>query len=687
MGQPKRKNHIPYRLNVLFFGVFVLFSILILRLGYVQIVQGDSYDLMLSQEEEQTATVDAPRGIMFDRNNYVLVDNDMQLSLTYTNRPGNEQERYEIAHQLVNYLEVDEEDVEEINDREWQDYFLYEASIEEREEDGTLADGSICRTRDERRDFYRRPKSKYLYKTTSLRCEEIRESYSLEEQQAVVIWREMLSGYNHSPNRIARGLSEEQAHHIGEVLHTMPGTDLMRDAERVYPYGEQFASFFGSVGSIPAELVDGYLGKGYERSDAVGTSYLEQEYEDLLRGEKAIMTTLPSGDVEMQEGRRGNDLRLTLDMRLQQEVDAMVTRRIDGYGGYAFPAGRDAYVVMIEPSTGDILALVGYQGHLGTVNNSYTVGSSIKPATVLAGYRHGAIGHGSVIHDSPITHLPNTPSISSVVNMGYVNDIDAIRRSSNVYMAEIAMRLAGYNRSNNTWNTLSESYNMLREHYAQFGLGASTGIDLPFESEGITGPNTAGMVLLLSFGQYDDYTPLQLGQYTATLANDGVRMRTRLVRDVLEPGEVPGEAGGSIRYYEPEVLNTVDNPIGDINRMQTAMRQVVSVSGQGGGTANRELGSFEYQAAGKTGTAQVQKNGIRLNNQTMVAYAPYDNPEVAVAVVVPNVTISRNREFAGIANNIAREAMEIFFEQKESHQAPELAEVEDMDIDPDDTEG
>lgn len=138
MGQPKRKNHIPYRLNVLFFGVFVLFSILILRLGYVQIVQGDSYDLMLSQEEEQTATVDAPRGIMFDRNNYVLVDNDMQLSLTYTNRPGNEQERYEIAHQLVNYLEVDEEDVEEINDREWQDYFLYEASIEEREEDGTL---------------------------------------------------------------------------------------------------------------------------------------------------------------------------------------------------------------------------------------------------------------------------------------------------------------------------------------------------------------------------------------------------------------------------------------------------------------------------------------------------------------------------------------------------------------------
>ncbi|GAJ97627.1 hypothetical protein [Geomicrobium sp. JCM 19055] len=71
----------------------------------------------------------------------------------------------------------------------------------------------------------------------------------------------------------------------------------------------------------------------------------------------------------------------------------------------------------------------------------------------------------------------------------------------------------------------------------------------------------------------------------------------------------------------------------------------------------------------------------------MVAYAPYDNPKVAVAVVVPNVTISRNREFAGIANNIAREAMEIFFEQKESHQAPELAEVEDMDIDPDDTEG
>ncbi|GAK03391.1 cell division protein FtsI [Geomicrobium sp. JCM 19037] len=74
MVRERRKNHIPFRLNVLFFGVFILFSVLILRLGYIQIVQGESYDLMLSSQEEQTANVDAPRGLMVDRYNNVVVD-------------------------------------------------------------------------------------------------------------------------------------------------------------------------------------------------------------------------------------------------------------------------------------------------------------------------------------------------------------------------------------------------------------------------------------------------------------------------------------------------------------------------------------------------------------------------------------------------------------------------------------
>ncbi|GAK05721.1 cell division protein FtsI [Geomicrobium sp. JCM 19037] len=360
MAEHKRKNHIPFRLNILFVGVFILFSILILRLGYIQIVQGDSYERMLTNEEEQTVNVEAPRGIMFDRNNYVLVDNDLQLALTYTNTPNNDRERYEIAHGLVEYLEIEEDDIESVNPREWKDYFLYTASIEptgDDDEDGPLREyvANIV-TDDEASEL--EDDEIYQLQLDRLNDEDIMNSYSESEQQAVVIWAEMLSGYNHSPNRIATGLDEEQAHRLAEMLHHMPGTDLMRDAERIYPYGEQFTEFFGSIGSIPSELISGYVGRGYERSDQVGVSYLENEYEEVLRGEKAVVRTQPDGSVITDEGRRGNDLRLTIDMRLQQDVTDLVSDVLHSYGGHVFPDGRDAYVVMIEPSTGDILSLV-----------------------------------------------------------------------------------------------------------------------------------------------------------------------------------------------------------------------------------------------------------------------------------------------------------------------------------------
>ncbi|GAK14599.1 cell division protein FtsI [Geomicrobium sp. JCM 19039] len=248
--------------------------------------------------------------------------------------------------------------------------------------------------------------------------------------------------------------------------------------------------------------------------------------------------------------------------------------------------------------------------------------------------------------------------------MGYINDLDAIRRSSNVYMAEISMRLAEVNRSTNQWPRLGEAHNDLRQHYAQFGLGTETGIDLPRESSGLIGTSNSGNLLYLSFGQYDTYTPLQLGQFSATMANGGERMRTRLVRDVLEPSMENGTAGSSIRHYAPEVMNTVSNTNADFQRMQEGMRQVVAVSGQTGGTAYDDFNgsnSTDYSLAAKTGTAQTTVNGMELNNQTMVAYAPYDNPEIAVAVIVPSVALDDHGNNSGIANTMAREAMNLFF--------------------------
>ncbi|GAK06475.1 penicillin-binding protein 2 [Geomicrobium sp. JCM 19038] len=669
MVNDRRKNHIPFRLNVLFFGVFILFSVLILRLGYIQIVEGESYDLMLSQQEEQTANVDAPRGLMIDRYDNVVVDNDLQLSLTYTNTPRNDLERYEIAHQLVDYLNIEDEQIESVNAREWKDYYLYKGSMEE---DGPISthvsslttDGEANELDDD--EFYQ-------LQLNRLDEEEIADSFSYEEQQAVVIWAEMLSGYNYSPNRIARNLSEEEAHRLGEVLHDMPGTDILRDSERIYPYGNSFRRLFGGTGSIPAEQLDGYVGRGYERSDTVGTSFLESQYENVLRGEKAVMRTDAQGNVTTDPGRRGNDLILTIDMALQQEVEEIINQEMTG----SFIADREAYVIMMEPDTGEILTIAGYDGeNLGATTSTFEMGSTVKMATMLAGYHHGVVDHGTVVRDAPIT-IPSSPTIRSWQTMGYINDIDAIRRSSNIYMTEIAMRLADYNMSTNSWGALSESYQALRDHYRQFGLGTETGIDLPNESTGLIGNNQQGEVLFLSFGQYDTYTPMQLAQFSATMANGGKRMKPQLVREIHEPSNGEENSGAIVRQSQPEVLNTVDNTDADFERMQTAMRQVISVGGQGGGTASSYFNSATYEAAGKTGTAQIMTNGMNGNNQSFVGYAPFDDPEVAIAVVVPNVALERAGGRQGIANHIARESLQAYFDLQEDRSNPEQEEDEE----------
>ncbi|GAK14660.1 penicillin-binding protein 2 [Geomicrobium sp. JCM 19039] len=674
MVRERRKNHIPFRLNVLFFGVFILFSVLILRLGYIQIVQGESYDLMLSSQEEQTANVDAPRGLMVDRYNNVVVDNDLQLSLTYTNTPNNDLERYEIAHELIHYLNIEDDDIESVNAREWKDYLLYKATIEESGDLQDRVDSLV--TSEEANEL--EDDEFYQLQLDRLDENEIMESFDRNEQEAVVIWAEMLSGYNYSPNRIARGLTQEEAHQMAEILHDLPGTDIMRDAERIYPYGESFRRYFGGTGSIPAEQIENYVGHGYERSDVVGTSFLESYYEDVLRGEKAIMRTDAEGNVTTDPGRRGNDLMLTIDMALQQEVEEIINQEMTGN----FIADREAYVVMMEPDTGEVLTVAGYNGeNLGATTSTFEMGSTVKPATVLAGYHHGVIDHGTVVNDSPITSIPGTPTIRSWQTMGYVNDVDAIRRSSNIYMTEIAMRLADYNMSTNQWGSLGYSYQALRNHYAQFGLGTETGIDLPSESSGYIGNSQSGLVLFLSFGQFDTYTPMQLAQMSATVANDGKRMKPRLVKEIREPStDEEYDQGSVVRQFEPEVLNTVDNSTADFERIQLGMRQVVATGGQGGGTAYSYFNGsnqVSYEAAAKTGTAEVTaQNGVQGNNQTMIAYAPYDDPEVAIAVVVPNVALDSSGGRQGIANHIARESLSAYFDLEEDRVNPEREEDE-----------
>ncbi|MFC5711247.1 peptidoglycan D,D-transpeptidase FtsI family protein [Thalassorhabdus alkalitolerans] len=665
MARQKHQKNKLY-LNILFVFVFLLFSALILRLGFLQIVEGDDYVREVEGEGETTG-IDSPRGLMYDRHGNKVVDNELVLSLTYTNRSGvSDEERIEIARQLNEVIEIDLEE-EEITDRDLQDFWIV---TNEEEAQELVSEEEIQELTD---DEY------YEVLLDRIPEEEV-EGFSEQETQVAAIWREMNQGFYDEPHRIKQDIDEESAHVIGEHLDDLPGVDLLRDSQRKYMYEDSFSRFLGRTGAIPSESLDDYLARGYERSDDVGRSFLELEYEEELRGEKRLLEENVDGTQEEEAGQRGRDLVLSVDMDLQQEIENIIEEEISGSES-GFINEAEAYVVMMDPNTGELLSVAGYDDHLGAISSSYEMGSTVKAASVMIGLEEEIIEPNTIFEDREIS-LPDTPPMSSVTDMGDINDLTALERSSNIYMAEIAMRMAGYDYEEECcWDNIGGSYQIFRNYYSQFGLGEETGIDLPSESSGLTGDSdSGGNLLYLSFGQYDTYTPLQLTQYISTIANGGSRLQPNLVNEIREPSRDTDELGAVRQQHTPNVLNQIDVSPSHLDRVQEGLWRVMNGED---GTARDEFEDADYVAAGKTGTAEVRiieestGDAVDGNNQALVAYAPYDEPEVAVSVVVPYVYTDEDGGSPGTANRIAREAMDAFFELQEERQ--EDTEEEDQE--------
>ncbi|MCL7747198.1 peptidoglycan D,D-transpeptidase FtsI family protein [Halalkalibacter alkaliphilus] len=681
----KKKHHVPTRLNVLFFAVFVLFSVLILRLGVVQIVEGQEFVKELEGTSNTTARIDAPRGLMYDRFGNVVVDNELELSVTYTNpsRSTSADTMLGIARELEQLIDIE---TDRITERDKQDYILMQMTQEERFD---------LVSREERNEL-ESVSEEYQLEVERITSDKT-EALSETDLRVLAIYREMSRGFANSPQRIKRGITEEEAHKLSENLYRLPGVDILRDSRRNYVYGESLRSVFGSTGTIPREKVDYYLARGYERSDIVGTSFLELQYEDVLRGQKAVVESITHSSggtvdhtVNERLGQRGNDLVLSVDMELQQSLESIISEEMKKAGN-SFILDRAAYAVLMDPRTGDILAMAGFNDpagqtretnadHIGNVTKAFEMGSSVKAASVLTGFEAGVAHPGKSFNDRPI-RLPSTPEKKSVRNYGWVNDVRALEVSSNVYMFEMAMLMANCNYPNNcnwTNNSVAEAYNEIRYNFSQFGLGSETGIDLPSSSTGLTGGSTIyGNLLDLMIGQYDTYTTLQLAQYISTIANDGLRMQPRLVTEIREPVSNTDEHGAVVQKFEPQVLNRIDMNEQFITRVQQGLRGVMTR-----GTASSRFANKSYQPAGKTGTAQVRvalgtgddRRFVDGNTQTLVGYAPFNNPEIAFAVVVPNVKLERNGGRQGMAQEIASQALDAYFDMKDVRNGPERAE-------------
>jgi penicillin-binding protein A len=658
----KKKNHVPIRINALFISVFFLFSVLVLRLGYVQIVKGEEYQRTAYLTENVTTKLDAPRGKMLDANYRVVVDNEPVFSITYTRtQEADAEERHQLALKLADLID---KGTDELTERDKKDYFIF---LNEKQVESRIS-------KEEKKDTP--PEELYDLMLEKVTEEDIN-SFSEKELEVLAIKSEMDRGYTLSPQRIKIGATEKEIAMISEHLPELEGVDIKPDAERSYPFKNSFRDIFGQVKQIPKSRMDYYTSRGNDRNDMVGTSFLEEQYESLLRGTKTKIKYVtdkkgnPVGDPVEEEGARGSDLVLTVDMSLQQEVEKVIEEKlkdaIRGKNAYDNSKLDSAYVVMMDPNTGAILSMAAKEYDrktgkfkdipFGNVYHSYAMGSTVKGATVLTGLQQGVVSPNTVINDAPLT-FGDGRSLKSHESMGPVDAVEALERSSNVYMWHIAMKLAGYDYSNKRFNEnkVQEAFEILRNSYSQFGLGVPTGIDLPSEA---TGYNTGvshelSQAMFFSIGQFDTYTPMQMAQYVSTIANGGLRMQPHLLKEVREPSVDPNKLGKLQYRFEPNVLNKIEMTPSQIKVVQKGFYEVMNGNN---GTAAWKFKNKEYNPAGKTGTAEIDK-ATGIVNKTLIGYAPYENPEVAFAVVVPDIKEGNTN------SEIAEGALDAYFAMK-----------------------
>ncbi len=518
--------------------------------------------------------------------------------------------------------------------------------------------------------------------------------------------REESKGLDNLPLRTR--LSDEEVARLAANRYRFPGVDIRGRLFRQYPLGESASHVVGYISRIDdrdlERIEDADEAANYKGSDHIGKTGLEQSYERVLHGTTGFEQVetdasgriVPRPPLSRTPPVSGNNLSLTLDIRLQEAAER------------ALGENRGA-LVAIEPSTGGILAFVskpGYDPNLfidgidpanwDALNNSpdlplnnraltglYPPGSTFKPYMALAALELGKRTATQVIFDPGYFILnANTPRFrdDKANGHGYVDMYKSIVESCDTYYYMLANDLG---------------IDSIARFIGQFGFGARTGIDIEGEFSGVL-PSPEwkmkrykkpeqqrwypGETISVGIGQgYNSYTPLQLAQAVATLANDGVMYRPHLVNYIENPKT------GERSYVEPQPTKTI--PLKERN-LEVIKRAMVGVNKEG--TGARAFVRASYTSAGKTGTAQVvalkqnekydeKRVAEHLRDHALfIAFAPLENPKIALAVVVENAGFG-----ARAAAPVARQVLDFYLlgkrTDKPAEPAPALGEEEGDD--------
>lgn len=647
------------RSAVIFFVFFGVFSIFLLRLVQLQLVRGDYYAALSEQGRSSVLNVSAARGAILDRDGAVLVQDRVGFSLVLD---GAWLPAENVNAVLIALTEQLTEAGETWNDRlplseeppwtltESRSLYTQLSLAEDATADEVLA---ACAAR-------------YGLAT---------ENEPLCRRLAGIRYTMELTGFNRvTPFVLASDVSHETAAFVEAHPERFFGVRVEKAPVREYVCGTVAAHLIGTVGPIFAEEYETLRSQGYQLTDTVGKSGLEAALESTLRGKVGQRTYVWDKDGTVEKvhetiaAEAGNSVQLTIDSRLQETAQTVLEdtmRRLrekiptekEPYVGQDVQSGS---VVLLDVRTGGILVAASAPGFdLSTYRDTaaellndpqkplfnrvlfgtFPCGSVIKPAVAVAALSEGIVSSEQelIACDGVYHHYESVGFAPKCLGKhGKVSLTKALQRSCNVYFFDLG-RLLGIERMN--------------EYLQAFGLGQSTGVELSETMGVLASPDTkkgawvAGDTCQCAIGQMDQrFTPLQLAAYAMTLANRGVRYRTHLVGRVLRYD------GTVVEETQPQVVSVVQADDSVFEAVQRGMEAVV----RRGGTAYTAFKGTTYSVAAKTGTAQNSRT--RSDHGIFIGYAPLEDPQVAVAVVMENGT-------SAPAAEVARAVLDACFEQ------------------------
>ena len=642
------------RIYILLSILIILFSLIIYKIIDIEIINNDYYKKSLDELTIKTVTSNStPRGRIYDRNYNLLVDN-VGVKTIYFKREKeyNSDKLIKSIKLLKDHLDLNYDLVTESN---LKDYYMF------------INRNKDLMTKEEKKKLEKR-------KITNKEINElIRNRITLEElnnidKREAYLYYLVNNGYYYEEKLIKRNASEEEYAFVASNISKLNGFNVKIEWERKYIYGDTFRNILGniSINGVPKEFKNEYLKKGYKLNDIVGISNLEYQYEDYLKGEKAIYKLNDDNSYTLvKEGIRGNDIVLTIDINLQKEIEnilieEMINAKENDLNTSLYDGSK---VIVTDPYTGEILAFASknmiyrnnnlevYDNSESLVTEAVTPGSIVKGASISTGYKYNAIEIGETMLDECIK-IKNKPSKCSWKNgIGYINDIEALMISSNSYQFKTAIKVSKepymYNRD---LNISKDTFDKYRKMYKEYGLGIKTNIDLPIEASGNIGDKyDSDMLLDLVIGQYDTYTPIQISSYISTLAAHGNRYKLHFLKEVRKSSN-NDELGEILLENKPILLNKVSLEDKYLDRVRLGFSKVMLSLGYG------YMGNI-HDPSGKTGTSNSFKdtdNDGVIDHETIskafIGYAPSDNPRFSIVILSPHVSDLNNGEYVSSVN-------------------------------------